>query len=165
MPETARPEEHYAAPDSDGPRRASGPGARPGDRADDYLCKPFELAELLARIRALIRRDKIHRGQIIRIDRLEIDTGSQRVRCAGREVSLAPQEYSLLEALARQEGRVVTRDFILNRVWHNEDSYSNSVDVHITFLRKKIDTGYDHRLIQTVHRQGYMLKAPEGDSP
>ncbi|MCA1597051.1 MAG: response regulator transcription factor [Chloroflexi bacterium] len=131
--------------------------------ADDYLCKPFELEELIARVRALIRRDKTHRGRVIRIERLEIDTGAKRVRCDGRELYLAPQEYSLLEALARQEGRILTRDYIQNRVWASQDSFSNSVDVHIALLRKKIDAGHQARLIHTFHRQGYMLKAPEGE--
>lgn len=128
--------------------------------ADDYLPKPFDFAELLARIRALQRRDKVHKGRILRIAHLEIDTGPRRVACAGQEVFLAPQEYALLEALARNEGRTLSRDVILNTVWKNEDSYSNSVDVHINILRKKIDAGQPVKLIHTVRRVGYMLKRP-----
>jgi DNA-binding response OmpR family regulator len=131
--------------------------------ADDYLPKPFDFTELIARIRALIRRDKVHKGRVIIIDRLEIDTGARRILCDGQEVSLAPQEYSLLEALALSEGRVLNRDYILSRVWSNEESYSNSVDVHIGMLRKKIDAPYSTKLIHTVHRLGYMLKSPDSE--
>jgi two-component system copper resistance phosphate regulon response regulator CusR len=129
--------------------------------ADDYLPKPFDFSELLARVRALVRRDKLHKGRVLCIDRLEIDTGTRRVTCGGQEVRLTPQEYALLEALARQEGRTLTRDYILSHVWNNEDSYSNSVDVHIGILRKKIDAGYAVKLIHTVHRLGYRLERPE----
>ncbi len=129
--------------------------------ADDYLAKPFDLKELLARIRALQRRDKIHKGRTIRIAHLEIDTGLRRVLCAGREVSLATQEYALLELLARNEGRILDRDTIVQHVWRNEDSFSNVVDVHIGRLRKKIDAQSPAKLIHTVRGLGYMLKRPE----
>jgi two-component system copper resistance phosphate regulon response regulator CusR len=129
--------------------------------SDDYLPKPFELAELLARLRALQRRDKVHKGRRIRIAHLDIDTGLRLVRCAGMEVFLAPQEYALLELLALNEGRVLSRDEIMARVWRNEDSYSNSVDVHIGILRKKIDSHSDIKLLHTVRGMGYMLRGPE----
>lgn len=129
--------------------------------ADDYLPKPFDFTELLARIRALHRRDKVGKGRVLRIAYLEIDTGTRRVTCAGREVFLAPQEYALLEALARNEGRILSREVIFNTVWKNEDSYSNSVDVHIGFLRKKIEAGQTVKLIHTIRRVGYMLKRPD----
>lgn len=132
--------------------------------ADDYLPKPFDFAELLARVRALLRRDKIHRAQVIRIADLEIDTGARVVRRAGQEIHLTRREFSLLEALASNEGRVLTREAILDRVWMDEDSYSNTVDVHIALLRKKIDAGREQRLIQTVHGMGYTLRAPEGEA-
>jgi two-component system copper resistance phosphate regulon response regulator CusR len=131
--------------------------------ADDYLAKPFDFSELLARLRALRRRDKIHKGRHICIAHLEIDTAARRVTCAGREVALAAQEYALLELLARNEGRALSRDVIMSSVWKNEDSYSNSVDVHIGILRKKIDTPNQAPLIHTVRRVGYMIKRPEAE--
>jgi DNA-binding response OmpR family regulator len=130
--------------------------------ADDYLSKPFDFAELLARIRALQRRDKVHKRRHLQIGHLEIDTAARRVLCAGREVALAPQEYLLLEALALNEGRVLSRDLIQTAVWGNDDSYSNIVDVHIGILRKKIDAGQSVKLIHTVNKLGYLLKRPDG---
>ncbi|HEV2473303.1 MAG TPA: response regulator transcription factor, partial [Chthonomonadales bacterium] len=97
--------------------------------ADDYLPKPFHFSELLARVRALLRRDQIHKGRVIRIYDLEIDTTQRIVKRGGSEISLTPREYTLLEALAAREGRVLTRDLILEQVWMNDESYSNTVDV------------------------------------
>jgi two-component system copper resistance phosphate regulon response regulator CusR len=131
--------------------------------ADDYLPKPFDFTELVARVRALLRRDKIHRSQVIRVADLEIDAGAGVVRRGGQEIHLTRREFTLLEALASNEGRVLTREAILDRVWMDEDSYSNTVDVHIALLRKKIDAGRDYRLIQTVHGVGYTMRAPDGD--
>jgi DNA-binding response OmpR family regulator len=134
--------------------------------ADDYLPKPFEFRELLARIRALLRRDKINRSRIIRIADLEIDTGARRVLRGGEEVHLTEREYTLLEALASQEGRTLTREFIQERVWYDDASYSNTVDAYIRLLRRKIDAGHAVKLIQTVHGVGYVLRAePDGDEP
>ncbi len=129
--------------------------------ADDYLPKPFHFSEFLARLRALQRRDKLHKGRHIRIAHLEIDTALRRVTCHGQEVALAAQEYALLELLARNEGRALSREAIMNSVWRNEDSYSNSVDVHIGILRKKIDCDSEVKLIHTVRRIGYMIRRPE----
>lgn len=130
--------------------------------ADDYLPKPFEFSELLARVRALIRRDKIHRGRVIRIEDLEIDTGTRRVARGGEEISLTEREYTLLEALASREGQTLTREFVQERVWHDNSCYSNTVDAYIRLLRKKIDAAYPLKLIQTVHGIGYTLKAMPG---
>lgn len=126
--------------------------------ADDYLPKPFDFDELLARVRALLRRDKIHKRRIIRIADLEIDTVNRSVKRGGRDISLSPREYTLLEALASREGQTLTRELILERVWMDEDSYSNTVDVYIGTLRKKIDAGHTTKLIFTVHGQGYVLR-------
>ncbi|MCE5313779.1 MAG: response regulator transcription factor [Armatimonadota bacterium] len=132
--------------------------------ADDYLPKPFDFDELLARVRALIRRDKLSKGKVIRIGHLEMDTIAHRVLCDGKEVALTSREFSLLEALAVNEGRVMSRDAIQYRVWNNEDSLSNTVDVYIRMLRRKIDADRPVKLIHTVHGLGYMLKRPDEES-
>src|SRR5262249_32791533 len=132
--------------------------------ADVYLPKPFDFSELLARVRALLRRERVHKAGIIRIADLEIDTAHARVRRAGEEVTLTRREYSLLEALAANEGRVLTRETILDRVWEDAESYSNTVDVHIGTLRKKIDAGHAQKLIHTVHGTGYMLRRSEEEA-
>ncbi len=131
--------------------------------ADDYLPKPFEFPELLARVRALLRRDKIHRTRVIRIADLEIDTSERTVKRAGTEVSLSQREYDLLEALAAREGQVLTREVIQERVWMDEESYSNTVDVYVGLLRKKIDAAHSVKLIQTVRGVGYALRRPSGE--
>ncbi len=128
--------------------------------ADDYLSKPFDFKELLARIRALVRREKVHRVRVIRVADLEIDTAQRRVRRGGLEIELSHREYDLLEALAASEGRVLSREAIQERVWMNEQSSSNTVDVYVGLLRKKIDA-QGPKLIHTVHRVGYTLRAPE----
>lgn len=129
--------------------------------ADDYLPKPFALPELRVRVRALIRRAAVHRTRLIRIADLEIDTEARRVRRAGREIPLTPREYTLLEALARNEGRVLSREYVQERVWQDDESYSNTIAVRIRQLRQKVDDGHAVRLIHTVYGQGYVLRAPE----
>lgn len=126
--------------------------------ADDYLPKPFAFPELRARVRALLRREKTHRTRVIRIADLVIDTVTRRVERAGREVALTPREYTLLEALAVREGEVLSRELITERVWDAPDCYSNTVEVHIAALRRKIDGPGMVRLIHTVHRYGYTLR-------
>lgn len=131
--------------------------------ADDYLAKPFDVRELLARIKALARRDKIHRTGLIQIGDLEIDSKAKTVRRSGKDIHLTPREYALLEALARNEGRTITREFILESVWNNEERLENTVNFHVTSLRKKIDADFDPKLIRTVHGFGYTLKSPAGE--
>jgi DNA-binding response OmpR family regulator len=127
--------------------------------ADDYLPKPFETPELIARINALIRRDKSHKGQIIQIADLTIDRKSHLVNRGGKEINLTRREYDLLEALALNEGRVLSRETIQERVWSDEDAYSNTVEVFVSTLRKKIDAPFDKKLIQTVVGFGYTVRA------
>lgn len=129
--------------------------------ADDYLPKPFDFKEFLARVRALLRRDRVHRVRIIRVGDLEIDTAQRRVTRAGAEIGLSHREYELLEALAARESQVLSREAIQERVWMNADSSPNTVDVYIGMLRKKVDAGHPIKLIQTVHGAGYTLRAPE----
>lgn len=131
--------------------------------ADDYLPKPFDFKELLARVRALLRRDKLHKARVFRIADLEVDTSAGRVTRSGQEISLTPREYALLEALAANEGRVLTREMIQDRVWMDDEGFSNTVNVHIANLRKKIDAAHEVKLIHTIHGFGYSLRAPESE--
>ena len=129
--------------------------------ADDYLVKPFDFGELLARVRALLRRDKVHRSRIVAVSDLIMDTTARRVTRAGRDITLTPREYALLETLALAEGRVLTREVLQETVWVDEEVYPNTVDVCIGHLRRKMDQGYDNKLIRTIHGVGYRLDAPD----
>lgn len=127
--------------------------------ADDYMVKPFALAELSARLRALLRRGRPHES-ILHLADLEVDTVRRTVRRAGRTVDLKPKEYALLEFLMRHSDRPVTRALIIEHVWDiHFDSISNVVEVHINSLRSKIDRGFGVPLIHTVRGVGYMLAA------
>ena len=125
--------------------------------ADDYMVKPFALAELSARLRALLRRGKPHESTL-RVGDLEMDTIRRTVRRAGQPIELKPKEYTLLEFLMRNSDRPVTRSLIIEHVWNiHFDSVSNVVEVHINGLRAKIDRGFAVPLIHTVRGVGYML--------
>jgi heavy metal response regulator len=130
--------------------------------ADDYLTKPFEVAELLARLRALLRRGHVVRPAAITIADLVIDTRAHRVARDGRKVELTAKEYALLEYLAREQGRVLSRAEIAEHVWdENFDPLSNLIDVNINRLRRKIDDPFPSPLIHTRRGEGYMLAAPD----
>ena len=127
--------------------------------ADDYLTKPFEFRELLARLRALLRRQSEFRPSKIIIADLEIDTSSNRVWRGGNEIILTTKEYALLEYLAREKGKVVGREEISTHVWdENFDAFSNLIEVYIKRLRTKMDEGFAIQLIHTRRGAGYILE-------
>jgi DNA-binding response OmpR family regulator len=130
--------------------------------ADDYLTKPFELGELLARVRALIRRGHQVKDPVLRIHDLEIDTTARTVRRGGQSIHLTPREYALLQFLAFHRGKVVTRSMIWEHLYDEQDeNTSNVVDVYIRYLRNKIDKGFDPPLILTRWGEGYLLRGED----
>ena len=130
--------------------------------ADDYLTKPFAFAELLARVRALLRRNSSQPAGRLKADGLELDPVSHRVWRAGQEILLTNKEFALLEYLLRNADQVLTRTAIIEHVWDiHYDSMTNIVDVHIRALRAKIDRDFDPPLIHTVRGVGYVLKSGE----
>jgi two-component system copper resistance phosphate regulon response regulator CusR len=127
--------------------------------ADDYLVKPFAFSELLARIRAVLRRAPTRQPDVLQVADLEIDLAGQKVRRAGRKLELTPKEFQLLSLLARRAGEVVSRAVIVEQVWDvNFDPGTNVVDVHIRRLRSKVDDPFDRKLIHTVRGSGYILE-------
>ena len=125
--------------------------------ADDYMTKPFALAELSARLRALLRRGG-PKENVLRLADLQVDTLTRTVRRAGKPIDLKPKEYALLEYLMRHTGRPLPKSIIIEHVWDiHFDSISNVVEVHINSLRNKIDRGFPIQLIHTVRGVGYML--------
>lgn len=127
--------------------------------ADDYLTKPFAFEELLARIRALLRRQRQDKNTLLKIADLELDQLTHNVNRAGQEISLTGKEYALLEYLLINANHIVTRTMISEHVWNEDfDSFTNITDVYINYLRNKIDKGFDKRLIHTIRGVGYILK-------
>lgn len=129
--------------------------------ADDYLPKPFEFKELLARLRAITRRPAVEPQDLLRVADLEMDPRRHEVRRAGKLVDLSAREFALLEYLLRRKGLVLTRAMILDHVWASDYDYdggSNLVEVYVNFLRKKVDAGHPVKLIHTIRGSGYVLR-------
>jgi len=130
--------------------------------ADDYLSKPFEFEELVARVRALLRRGQATESRMLRYEDLELDLGKRSAVRAGVKIRLSPKEFSLLEFLMRNPNRVLPRMTIVEKVWDmNYEPSSNVIDVYISSLRKKIDRDHEHPLIHTVVASGYRFGLAE----
>jgi DNA-binding response OmpR family regulator len=126
--------------------------------ADDYLTKPFAFAELLVRVKALLRRGAVNRANVLRVADLELDRLSQQVRRAGQKIELTGKEYGLLEYLMSNAGRVLSRTMIIEHVWDQSfDGATNIVDVYVRHLRNKVDEAYERKLIRTVRGVGYVI--------
>jgi heavy metal response regulator len=128
--------------------------------ADDYLTKPFAFEELLARVRALLRRGRGQREPVLKLADLSLDPSTRAVARAGRRITLTAREYALLEYFLRNVGRVLTRPMIAQHVWAIDfDSETNIIDVYVGYLRRKIDGEKERRLLHTIRGAGYMLSA------
>lgn len=127
--------------------------------ADDYLTKPFAFAELLVRSKALLRRGPVNRSSTLALADLELDRLTQQVRRAGRRIELTAKEYSLLEYLMLNPGRVLSRNMIIEHVWDQSfDGITNIVDVYVRHLRGKVDDGHEFKMIRTVRGAGYIIR-------
>jgi len=130
--------------------------------SDDYLTKPFAFAELLARVRALLRRAELERGAEIHFADLRLDPVTHKVWRKDKEIILTAKEYGLLEYFMRNPNQVVTRTMIADHVWdYTFDSFTNIIDVYVNYLRKKIDRGSEKKLLHTVRGVGYIFKEEE----
>jgi len=130
--------------------------------ADDYLVKPFAFSELLARVRALLRRGKANEPELLQIADLELDLLRRRVTRGGKRIDLTAKEFALLELLLRRQGEVLPRSLIASQVWDmNFDSDTNVIEVAVRRLRAKIDDQFEPKLIRTVRGMGYVLENPE----
>ena len=126
--------------------------------ADDYLTKPFALAELMIRVQALLRRGPLIQDNILQVENLELNRLTRQVRRGGKRIELSPKEYSLLEYLFLHAGRTLSRSMIVERIWDQSfEGLTNIVDVYIGHLRHKIDEGFEPKLIRTVRGLGYSL--------
>jgi DNA-binding response OmpR family regulator len=129
--------------------------------ADDYLTKPFEFAEFLARVRALLRRGAPASLPTLAVSDLTLDPATRKVARGGRPIELTPREYALLEYFMRNRGRVLSRALIAEHVWGvHFDSFTNVIDVYVNYLRRKIDADPEPKLLHTVRGVGYVLKEP-----
>lgn len=127
--------------------------------ADDYLTKPFAIDELLARVRALLRRGTAESSGVLQIDDLLLNPATREVTRGGQRIDLTVKEYALLEYFMRHAGRVLTRPMISDHVWNQDfDTFTNVIDVYVNYLRNKIDRGRSRKLIHTIRGSGYMLK-------
>jgi len=130
--------------------------------ADDYLVKPFAFSELLARVRALLRRGRTSEPELLQVANLELDLLRRRVTRAGKRIDLTAKEFALLELLLRRHGEVLPRSLIASQVWDmNFDSDTNVIEVAVRRLRAKVDDDFEPKLIRTVRGMGYVLEIPE----
>ena len=128
--------------------------------ADDYLTKPFAIEELLARVRALLRRGSGEATGLLQVKDLILNPATREVTRGGQRIELTVKEYALLEYMMRNAGRVLTRPMIAEHVWNLDfDTFTNVIDVYVNYLRNKIDRGHEPKLIHTVRGSGYVLKA------
>ena len=131
--------------------------------ADDYMVKPFEIEELLARIRALLRRTVVDRIKVLEFGDLSLESASRKAYRGDREIVLTAKEYALLDLFLRHPRQVLTREVIFDRVWdYDFGAESNVLDVYIRYLRQKLEEGGEPRLIYTVRGVGYIFREPEG---
>ena len=129
--------------------------------ADDYLVKPFDFGELLARLRVLVRRGPAEKRTVLTIGDLRLDSSTRMAARSGHQIELTAREFDVLEVLARNAGRLVTREALRTAVWHDDQRLSpNVVDVYIGYLRRKLERPRGRRLIRTVRGRGFLLESP-----